>query len=137
MYIYKNQLNLQIFIDSLLLSTIISSIITVQLKSILFLLLTSLLLTWTVISAHNYFHRKDNFRMTYFNLTFLNYKEWRISHALSHHLYPNSLFDLEITLFEPFLCWIPKTKNFIQRYISWIYGPILYGILCFDQIVIR
>lgn len=127
----------QLFIDALLLTSIIGSILSVQLNSTILLLLTSLSLTWTVISAHNYFHTRDNFRMTYFNFTFLSYKEWRISHALSHHLYPNSLFDLEITLFEPFLCWVPKAKNFIQRYASWIYGPIIYGFVFFDQFVIR
>lgn len=65
--------------------------------------------------------------MYYFNLSLLNYREWRIQHAISHHLYPNSLYDLEVKLFEPFLCWTPDaSKNVIQRYVSWLYSPVIY-----------
>lgn len=66
--------------------------------------------------------------MYYFNLSFMSYRDWRIQHCMSHHLYPNSLHDLEVTSFEPFLCWIPKpSKNCVQRYASWIYSPIIYS----------
>lgn len=94
---------------------------------------------YTVISAHNFFHRRDNMRMYYFNLSFLNYKAWRISHAMSHHLYPNSLHDMEIALFEPILCWFPdaNVKGIFQRYASWIYSPIIYTFICLDQLVKR
>lgn len=93
---------------------------------------------YTVITAHNFFHRRDNHRMYYFNLSFYNYREWRISHAMSHHLYPNSIHDLEVTLFEPILCWIPSNmKSIFQRYVSWLYSPIVYAFICFDQIVKR
>lgn len=93
---------------------------------------------YTVISAHNFFHHRDNFRMLYFNLAFFNYKEWRISHAMSHHLFPNSLHDLEITLFEPLLCWFPSPmKSFAQRYVAWLYSPVIYTFMCLDQLVKR
>lgn len=102
------------------------------------MLLSGLLSCYTTISAHNFFHRRDNFRMFYFNLAFFNYKEWRISHAMSHHLFTNSLHDLELTLFEPILCWIPSpTKNSTQRYLSWIYSPIIYSLVNLDQLVKR
>lgn len=101
--------------------------------------ISSLTLAWTIIAAHNYFHQKDNHRMYYFNLAFLNYREWRITHALSHHLYPNSLHDMEVALFEPFLCWIPngQIKGLFQRYGSWIYSPFIYAVLYFEQILMR
>jgi len=68
--------------------------------------------------------------MYYFNLSLLNYRDWRIQHALSHHLYPNSLYDLEVKLFEPFLCWTPNaSKNVIQRYVSWLYSPLIYAVI--------
>lgn len=77
--------------------------------------------------------------MFYFNLSFFNFKEWRISHALSHHLYPNSLHDMEMSLFEPLLCWLPnpKVKGFAQRYLSWVYSPVIYTFMCLDQLVKR
>lgn len=93
----------------------------------------------TTIAAHNYFHQRDNFRMLYFNLLGLSYREWRISHAMSHHLYPNSLLDLEVSLFEPFLCWVTdaRTKNRLQRYGSWLYQPLIYALLIVVQVAQR
>lgn len=138
-YILKISLCFQFFIDSLLYITFLAAIIAARYDSIIFILIASLSLTWTTIAAHNFFHRKDNLRMYYFNLAFLNYKEWRISHALSHHLYPNSLHDIEMTFFEPFLCWIPNAniKGVVQRYGSWFYSPIVYSLVYFEQIVMR
>lgn len=102
------------------------------------MIFAGLCMCYTVISAHNFFHRRDNFRMYYFNLSFFNFKEWRISHSMSHHLYPNSLHDLEVALFEPLLCWIPSPMKTVgQRYISWIYSPVIYTFVCLDQIIKR
>lgn len=103
-----------------------------------FIILSGILICYTVNAAHNFFHCRDNFRMFYFNLSFLNYKEFRISHSMSHHLFPNSLFDLEIILFEPYFCWIPNPmKTFTQRHLAWLYSPIVYGLLFLDQIIKR
>lgn len=102
------------------------------------MVLSALCMCYTLISAHNFFHRRDNFRMLYFNLSFLNYKEWRISHAMSHHLFPNSLYDLEIVLFEPIFCWIPSPmKSFTQRFLSWLYSPVVYTFMFLDQLAKR
>lgn len=131
--------DLQFFIDALLGLTFLMSALTARFDNIYLMIASSFCLCYTVISAHNFFHRRDNFRMMYFNLSFFNYKEWRISHALSHHLYPNSLHDMEVSFFEPFLCWIPNpsTKGFVQRYLSWIYSPVIYAALFLDQLVKR
>lgn len=134
-----NELWFQFFIDVLLGMTFVTSALTARFDNKYLMLLASLCMCYTIISAHNFFHRRDNFRMLYFNLSFFNYKEWRISHAMSHHLYPNSLHDMEVSFFEPFLCWIPNpnTKGFVQRYLSWVYSPIIYAALFLDQLVKR
>lgn len=91
---------------------------------------SALFMTWVIIAGHNYFHRRDNFRMRYFNLTFMNYREWRVSHALSHHLFTNSLVDMEVMWLEPLLCWLPNplSKGLLNRYVSWAYGPFVYAL---------
>lgn len=90
--------------------------------------MTGFVLTWTVLASHNFLHKRDNWRMYLFNLSIISYRECRIAHVLSHHLYTNSLHDLEISLYEPYLCWLPdpNVKNNFQRYGSWIYGPLIY-----------
>lgn len=52
------------------------------------------------------------------NLSLLNFTDCRVSHAMSHHLYPNYYYDLEISTFEPWLQWIPRPKTEVQRIIS-------------------
>ncbi|XP_021912902.1 cytochrome b5-related protein-like isoform X1 [Zootermopsis nevadensis] len=65
-------------------------------------------------------------------------RNWRISHALSHHLYTNSLLDLELAIFEPLLQWVPhRNKSIFVRYVSWLYSFILYTVLFHSNIVIR
>lgn len=120
-------------------TTFLAAILAVQLNSYVLVTLATLTLTWTVISAHNFFHRRDNFRMRYFNLAFFSYREWRITHSMSHHLYPNSMHDLEVTMFEPFLCWITdaRCKGLVQRYGSWLYGPLIYAVLYVEQFAKR
>lgn len=91
------------------------------------------------IAAHNYFHRKDNWQMYTFNLTLLNFAEWRISHAMSHHIYTNSLQDLEMSLFEPFLCWVPSERyaSKTQRILSLLIQPIFYVFVFPYQLIER
>lgn len=131
--------NFQILIDTLLVITFLLAILSAKLQLWWLAALNGVMLTWTVIASHNFFHRKDNFRMYYFNLSFASYREWRISHAMSHHLYTNSFHDLEIALFEPFLSWIPnpKMKNNITRYASWVYGPIVWSMLYYAEFLKR
>lgn len=95
---------------------------------IIFELMAGLSLCWLSNAAHNYFHQKDNWQMYTFNFTLMNFTEWRISHALSHHVYTNSLYDLEMSLFEPFLCWIPNEhiSSKLQRYLSVVIQPVVY-----------
>lgn len=64
--------------------------------SILLQILGGLILGMCVVGAHNFIHLKDTWRRFYFDLSPLSSYEWRITHGLSHHLYPNtSLVDLQ------------------------------------------
>ncbi|KAJ8929856.1 hypothetical protein NQ314_017461 [Rhamnusium bicolor] len=62
-------------------------------------------------------------------------REWRISHALSHHLYTNTVNDLEISAVEPFLQYLPTEKNLFVRYVSWLYSPMVYAFLYIGHFV--
>lgn len=128
-----------LIIDSLLAASFALAVLAVIFNSYLLAAASGLCVSWTIICAHNYLHQKDNWRMLLFNLAFLSYREWRISHAMSHHHYPNSILDLEISLFEPYLCWLPNPdiKGTVQRYGAWIYGPLVYSLIFFMSFVMK
>ncbi|XP_026737247.1 cytochrome b5-related protein-like [Trichoplusia ni] len=75
-------------------------------------LIAALSLAWCTVASHNYIHMKSNWRMYLFNLSMWSYRDFRVSHALSHHLYPNTLMDLEVSAVEPMLLWNPRKKPF-------------------------
>jgi len=106
-----------------------SAVLAVKDNNVYLSLLSGVFLLWMLIIAHNYFHQKNNWRMYCFNLTLLNYQEWRISHAMSHHLYTNSYYDLEISMFEPWLQWIPRPKTNFQKIAAPIISPIVWTLL--------
>ncbi|XP_055306178.1 cytochrome b5-related protein-like [Sitodiplosis mosellana] len=124
----KTKIWSEFYIDGLFVLTLITAILAQRFQSITMAILCGLFLTWTGICGHNYLHRRDNYRMFYFNIIFQSFRDWRISHALSHHLYPNSLLDIELISYEPFLVWVPsvEAKNWIQRYAAYAYSPIFY-----------
>ncbi|KAH8409602.1 hypothetical protein KR222_010579 [Zaprionus bogoriensis] len=117
--------------SAILASVFILSWASTTLDSLILRGFAGLALCWVATSAHNYFHQRDNWRMYSFNLLLLNFNNWRISHALSHHVYPNSLHDLEMSLFEPFLCWVPDSHyaSKPQRIISVLISPVIYSVL--------
>lgn len=110
-----------------------------MLDSLILRAFAGLALCWLGTSAHNYFHQRDNWRMYSFNMLLMNFKSWRISHALSHHVYPNSLHDLEMSFFEPFLCWVPSRHyaSKLQRVISVLISPLVYTVMTQVQFVQR
>ncbi|XP_065090349.1 cytochrome b5-related protein-like [Ochlerotatus camptorhynchus] len=136
---YRPARTSEMILDSLLCSSFVLASMAINFDSYLLAAICALFISWTMIAAHNFFHRKDNWRMLAFNLAFFSYRDWRISHVLSHHLFPNSLLDLEISLVEPFICFlpIPSSKNLLQRFGSWIYGPVYYCAMFFGVFVIR
>ncbi|XP_041970884.1 cytochrome b5-related protein-like [Aricia agestis] len=78
------------------------------------------------VSAHNYFHRADNWRMYLYNFSGFSYSEWRVSHAMSHHLYTNTAHDLELSMLEPFLQYLPKPDKPFWAQLAAIYFPVIY-----------
>jgi len=53
-------------------------------------ILAGMFLGMNVISAHNFFHLRDNFRRHYWDVSMFNSTDWRITHVLSHHVYANT-----------------------------------------------
>lgn len=106
-----------------------SAVLAVKDNNVYLSMLSGLFLLWMLVIAHNYFHQRNNWRMLCFNLTLLNYREWRVSHAMSHHLYTNSYYDLEISMFEPWLQWIPRPKTRVQKILAPIVSPIVWTVL--------
>lgn len=39
------------------------------------------------------------------------FRDFRISHALSHHLHTNTANDVEVSMMEPFLQYLPRTDK--------------------------
>ncbi|XP_044760009.1 cytochrome b5-related protein-like [Coccinella septempunctata] len=92
-------------------------------------------LTLTVNISHNFIHQRNNFRMYYMDLSMMSSREFRISHALSHHLFPNTIHDLEISMYEPVIYLMPQTKSPVEKYVSWLYALLLFPILSFKAYI--
>ncbi|GLG93218.1 Cytochrome b5-related protein [Gryllus bimaculatus] len=124
--------------DSLLVGALLTAVLAGYFWSFTLGTISGIYLALTTVSAHNFFHQKNNFRMYYFDLSLMSSRHWRVSHALSHHLFPNSVLDLEISLFEPILQYLPKeNKTFWGRYGPWIYSPLVYAFLFHVQYIVR
>ncbi|XP_017782408.1 PREDICTED: uncharacterized protein LOC108566841 [Nicrophorus vespilloides] len=118
----------KLFSDIMLLLTFTLSILAAHFWSYTLAVLAGYSLTCVVIIAHNFFHQRDNFRMHYFNLA-METREWRISHVLSHHLLTNTIYDMEISLFEPMLEYLPVKKSFLQKIFYVLISPLTYATL--------
>ncbi|XP_019869412.2 cytochrome b5-related protein [Aethina tumida] len=119
----------EVMTDSLLLGYFTLFLLAVKFESLILSSLAGVCLSVMAVAAHNYFHKKDNFRMYYFDFTLMQSREWRISHVLSHHIYTNTIQDLEVSNLEPFMFYLPCTKHFVVRYLSWIYTPVVFVFL--------
>ncbi|VVD02306.1 unnamed protein product [Leptidea sinapis] len=84
------------------------------------------LLSALTICAHNYFHRTDSWRMYLFNISGFSYSDWRISHAMSHHLHTNTAQDIELSMLEPFLQFLPTPDKPIWAQMAAFYYPIVF-----------
>ncbi|VVD04208.1 unnamed protein product, partial [Leptidea sinapis] len=101
--------------DSLLFTCLVSSTITCWAKDYWIVMLSyivaSVTMAWVIVAAHNYIHKRTSWRMYIFNIGLWSYRDFRVSHALSHHLYPNTLMDLEVSGFEPIVFWNPRKER--------------------------
>ncbi|XP_043518731.1 cytochrome b5-related protein-like isoform X2 [Frieseomelitta varia] len=124
--------------DLLVTATVSFSLAAAYTQSHLIIVLAGLFLTWTTIIGHNYFHMRDTFRMYYFDLSLMSSKDWRISHALSHHIYPNTLWDYEIYSLEPFLLWLPDPKkSWLLGVVSQLASPLIWALGFYEQAIKR
>jgi Fatty acid desaturase len=119
-------MNFQRTLEAFLIVTILSAIVAVKLSSVLVSVFAGVFLGLLTLAAHNFLHQKDSWRMYCFNLSGLNYREWRVSHIMSHHMYPNSLLDFEVFRFEPFVKWLPREKSFADNMASVVFLPLLW-----------
>lgn len=124
--------------DSLALTAITLCMVAASTQSHLFILLAGIFLAWTTIIAHNYFHMRNTFRMYYFDLSVMSSKDWRITHVMSHHSYPNTLWDYEMYSAEPFLQYLPdKKKSTIYSFISLFITPLFWALMFYEQAIKR
>lgn len=62
------------FTDAACLAAFVFAILAVKYDNVFLAAVAGSILTCTVIASHNYFHQKDNFRMFYWNLGFLDFR---------------------------------------------------------------
>ena len=51
--------------------------------------------------GHNFFHQRDSLWRFVFDLSLFSSADWRLSHAISHHMMPNLDADYETSALEP------------------------------------
>ena len=88
-------------------------------------MITGFILQCLGTCCHNFYHQKDNWRMYSWDLTPASSYEWRISHAYSHHTFPNTAYDYEIMIFRPFLYFFPIKKSILHQ----LFIPIILQIV--------
>lgn len=124
-------------IDTVATCVLTLSVLSAMYSSTFLAILSGFGMASLVAMAHNFFHRRDNWRMFYFQLSFLSVNDWRVSHVLSHHLFPNTTRDLEMTLFFPFFDWFPHRKSWIHVKLSPFYAPLAYPFVWLVQFIQR
>ena len=123
--------------DVMLVTVFTSAVLATSFESSFLAVLSGIFVFWQFVIAHNFFHQKDNWRMFCCNLSLFDYREWRVSHAMSHHLYTNSYYDLESTMFEPILCWLPHSKTWTKKITMTLTSPISYSIITTAAVIQR
>ena len=56
--------------------------------------------------GHNFFHQRNSWWRFCTDVTCFGSHDWRVSHAQSHHLYPNLDMDLEASALEPLVSFM-------------------------------
>jgi cytochrome b involved in lipid metabolism len=120
--LYKSKL----YCDLFLVGTVVLSILAAAKNSFFIALIASIFLSFMLNIVHNFIHQRDNWRMYLSNLTMTSFRTWRLTHAISHHHYPNSYHDIETVALEPNLNWFPETKTKGQILKSWLATPLIF-----------
>ncbi len=104
------------------------AILSAKFSNNLLAVITGCFIYIQIVIAHNYFHRKNNFRMYGINLSGADWYSGRITHVLSHHIYTNSYYDVEVTFLEPFLQFLPRSKTMNHKFLAVVLSPIFWTI---------
>jgi fatty acid desaturase len=118
-------LAMRCIVDGLLAGTICCAVLGVIWNSYIMICLAGVLLTLAGNAAHNFFHQRDNWRMYVFDLLMLSSLEWRVTHGISHHNFPNTVYDIEISAPADLLNFYPKPKSFVLRKLAPYYFHIV------------
>lgn len=76
--------------------------------------------------GHNGMHTAHAWWKYLMDLSFFSHTEWTVSHCLSHHHWPNTQVDFEISALEPFIWSLASKAGHKNRYLP-LY---LWGVLC-------
>lgn len=57
---------------------------------------------------------------------YIVFSDWRISHAMSHHLHTNTANDIELSMLEPFLLYLPRSDKPIWAQMGAFYYPVIF-----------
>ncbi|XP_072939665.1 cytochrome b5-related protein-like [Epargyreus clarus] len=95
----------------------------------LFYIISSVALCVLTVACHNYIHRRTNWRMYLFNLSMWSYRDFRVSHVLSHHLYTNTLMDLELSGLEPILVFQPRKDKPLHAKVGFVTECVMFPFL--------
>ena len=88
--------------------------------------ISGLILGIVCTMAHNFYHKADNFRRYYHDLSSLSSSDSRITHVLSHHVFTNTIYDIEIAVKEPVLPFLPDPrKQYRSKILSCVMLPVM------------
>lgn len=115
------------FNDALVVGSFVFAALAGSTGSYLAATVAALFITHSTVVAHNFTHRRDNWRMYYKSLGFMSLAEWRVVHILSHHMFANTLQDLEISLHEPVLQFLPTAGKPLLHRAASVLAFLLYA----------
>lgn len=112
---------------------IIGYCVPARVTMLLLCAVSGLLLALLMMCAHNFFHQRDNWRMFAFDAGPYSSYEWRISHVYSHHAFPNTLNDFEVSAPEKILQFLPTADKtgalfLIRTVFAYV---VVYGLIFF------
>ena len=87
----------------LAISSVASFMMAVYFKSWALMLYAAISQAAAMGGAHNYLHQKNSLAQYVFELSAANIHAFRVGHTISHHTYPNTVWDMEMTFFGPAL----------------------------------
>jgi hypothetical protein len=124
----KSKLIHDLNLIALFVSAFFATRVNNNLAIVFWTLLCGQFMGWSLNFAHNFVHQKDNWRMYTANLSLVSWRDYRVFHIMSHHLYPNTYADLEITGYENHLRWLPYAiKSRIAIIYSFVISPLTWS----------